>query len=59
MNTPKIKIEMTRTAAEEFTIPLYTVPSEMLSDFVIDKVVPGLQQIGFPESDIEVLITDD
>ncbi|MBD2816831.1 hypothetical protein ID850_19380 [Xenorhabdus sp. Flor] len=58
MNTPKITIEITRATAEEFVIPLYTVPSELLSDFVTDKMVLGLQQMGFPESNIDVLITD-
>ncbi|WP_319927525.1 hypothetical protein [Xenorhabdus littoralis] len=58
MNTPKITIEMTRATAEEFVIPIYTVPNEMLAGFVIDKIVIGLQTMGFSESNIDVSIID-
>ncbi|MBE8595348.1 hypothetical protein IQ209_02135 [Xenorhabdus sp. BG5] len=56
---PKVTIEITRAAAEEFTIPFYTVPGEMLADFVTDKIITALQEMSFPEADIDVFITDD
>ncbi|WP_426576719.1 hypothetical protein ACP179_20580 [Xenorhabdus stockiae] len=55
----KITIEIPRAAAEEFSIPLYTVPSAILANFVTDKLMLGLQEMGFPEADVETIITND
>ncbi|OTA14482.1 hypothetical protein Xbed_03219 [Xenorhabdus beddingii] len=59
MSTPKITIEISRTAAEKHSNPGKKVSDQMLSDFITDCVVSGLEIMEFPESDIKTIITDE
>ncbi|WP_446470596.1 hypothetical protein [Xenorhabdus stockiae] len=59
MKSPKIAISISRTTAEQITNPGREVPDEILADFVTDLVVEGLLSISFPESEVNITITDD
>ncbi|WP_426576294.1 hypothetical protein ACP179_17575 [Xenorhabdus stockiae] len=59
MKSPKIAISIPRTTAEKITNPGREIPDEILADFVTDLVVEGLLSISFPESEVNITITDD
>ncbi|MCG3460710.1 hypothetical protein [Xenorhabdus bovienii] len=54
----KIKIEMTRTEAERHISPIRNISDEILSCWVTDGMVTILEEARFPETEIEVIITN-